>query len=245
MLADTIPATIALIGTGSVAWVRRRTWRQPCHRAITIAMTLMAVAFALTIPVQHYYLGSFLFRLTGITHIRELVGHILILCAIGFLIQGAACRVLPDREMDRFMKYRVEGPAALAAVGMLAAFMSSDSLYGDDDWADLMEVPAGIALRIYWIILSVILIYLLVVLIRLMLILRQDPRNHIVATLFVVGAGIGLITSPAWIVNAWNSTTPNEIAWAAETLMTLIWAVAALISARGRQSTGCLRHTIV
>lgn len=175
-------------------WIRRHSWRLRWHGALTLAIALQGVGYALSAPIQSRGLGHLLFMLTGTAHVRDYFAHLCFLASAGSLIYMTAKRLLTDRQTDRFMR-RVEIPGGVAAAGMLVCLVSSRSLHHQPHpKEDFFEVPCDGWLIAYWLIYLGLSTYLLLCLVDLMFALREDPRNRLTATLYITAVRIGFVT---------------------------------------------------
>jgi hypothetical protein len=167
-----------------------------------------------------HYLEHPLFRISGVAHLRDFFGHALFICAICCIIYACACRLVPDRELESVL-YKIEFPGAIAAGTMLAAITLSHNL-SHETAPDFLDVPCDFWLRVYWLTYGAIFIYLLCFLARLLWVLRRDPRSRLTADLYIIAAGLGLvsfavlltrcISTPEGLVARFWIWTPSSVA---------------------------------
>jgi hypothetical protein len=165
------------------------------------------------------YLEHALFRITGVAHLRDFVGHVLFICAICCVIYACACRLVADHELESVL-YKVEFPGAIAGGTMLAAITLSHNL-SQESPPDFLDVPCDFWLRVYWLAYGAIVIYLLCFLVRLLWVLRRDPRSRLTADLFIIAGALGVVSfaalltrimiSPGLVAAFWN-WTPSCVA---------------------------------
>jgi hypothetical protein len=192
---------------GGAVWVRRKTWRIPWDRALTMSVLFQGLGFALCAPAMSHYLEPALFRITGIAHLRDLFGHVLLICAICCVIYACACRLVPDDELEDVL-HKIELPASVAGGTMLAAITLSHNL-SRETAPDFLDVPCDFWLHIYWLTYAAIVIYLLCFLVRLLSVLRRDPRSRLTANLFIIATGIGLVAVAALLT---RTIDPGRVA---------------------------------
>lgn len=218
---------------GWCIWTRRHTWRMRWHQSLTLAVALQGVGFFLCVPIQGEWLGPIIFNLTGVAHLRDYVGHLCFMAAAGSLIYTVATRLLPARQVDSFMR-RLEVPGATAAVAMLACMMSSPTLRHRPCCTDFFQMSRDGWLVAYWIIYMGICGYLLLYLVNLLFVLREDPRNRVVATLFITAVRIGFVAIAAVLTNA---VSPGHLSsvwiWVPLCISSGLAAVAGAWPARG------------
>ncbi len=147
-MTQSILTALALCFCGGTMWVRRKTWRIRWDRALTMSFLFQGLGFALSTPAMSHYLERPLFRISGVAHLRDFFGHVLFICAICCVIYAAACRLVPDRELESVL-YKIEFPAAIAGGAMLAAITLSHNLSREPP-PDFLDVPCDFWLRVYW-----------------------------------------------------------------------------------------------
>jgi hypothetical protein len=191
-MMQTLLVTPVLILAGACIWIRRQSWRFSWDRVQTLGVFLQALGFTLSLPITGHTLGKWLFHLTGISHIRDYTGHLCFLSAAGAIIYSVAKRLLPDQKLEPFMK-RIEYPSAIAAIAMLGCVLASHSLRHFPVEPDFLQVPRDNWLTAYWLIYMATCAYLIRYLVDLLFMLREDPRNHFVASLYIAACRIGFI----------------------------------------------------
>jgi hypothetical protein len=203
-----------LVLTAWCLWLRRKTWRQPWDRTVLIAVILHTLGYALCIPSAYHYIGRWLFELTGVTHLRDFLGHMAFMAASVTITYAVASRLLPDRRaVERFM-LRVEYPGAAAAGAMLACLLCS-SLTKDRPRvpADFFSIRPDGWLSAYLLILAAMNLYLTHVFLELLYILREDPRNKFVANAFIWSTRIWGIAFVVVAVNATGAGVSSLWVW--------------------------------
>ena len=191
MTQSTLTA-LALCFCGGTLWVRRKTWRTRWDRALTMSFLFQGLGFALCAPATSHYLGHALFKITGVAHLHDFFGHVLFICAICCVIYACACRLVPDHELEDVL-HKVELPGAVASGTMLAAITLSHNLSRNPP-PDLLDVPCDFWLRVYWLTYGAIVIYLLCFAARLLWVLRRDPRSRLTSALYIIAAGLGVVS---------------------------------------------------
>ena len=218
MTQSTLTA-LALCFCGGTIWVRRKTWRMQWDRALTMSFLFQGLGFAICAPAMSHYLGHAMFRITGVEHLNDFFGHVLFICAICLVIYACACRLVPDNELEDLL-HKIELPGAVAGGTMLAAITLSHNLSRKSP-SDFLDVPCDFWLRVYWLTYGAIVIYLLCLAARLLWVLRRDPRSRLTSGLYIIAAGLGVVSlavlltrtiiNPALITRSWI-WTPASVA---------------------------------
>lgn len=230
--------TPVLLLTGWCIWTRRYTWRMRWHRALTLAITLEGAGFFLCMPIQGEWLGPAIFSVAGIAHLRDYFGHLCFLAALAAMIYVVASRLLPDRHIESFMR-RIEITGAVAALSMLVCLMSSNSLRRPPCCSDFFQVPRDSWLSAYWVIASGICGYLLLYLVNLLFVLREDPRNRLIATLFITGASIRFVFIATLLTNTISAGRLSSIwIWVPLCISSGLFAFGAAWPSRGSLRAG-------
>lgn len=201
-----------LTAIGCCLWMRRQSWRVRWDRALTLSILLQGIGFALCIPANSRYLGRWMFTLMGVAHLRDYVGHLCFLSAAGAMIYVAASRLLPDENLERFMR-RIEIPAATAALAMLGCMIFSPALRHPTDSPDFFQAHRDGWLVAYWLIYLGTCAYLLRYLVNLLFLLRQDDRNLVTASLYIAACRIGFIALILAVINVVSSRSQIHAVW--------------------------------
>src|SRR6201985_1629726 len=191
-MTQSILTALALCFCGGPLWVRGKSWRVRWDRALTMSFLFQGLGFALCAPAMSHYLGHALFRISGVAHLRDFVGHVFFICAICCVIYACACRLVADDELEDLL-HKIEFPGSLAGGTMLAAITLSHNTSGNAP-ADFFDVPCDVWLHMYWLSYGAIIIYLLCFLVRLLWVVRRDPRSRVTANLFISATVVGLVS---------------------------------------------------
>jgi hypothetical protein len=211
-MLQTIVTIPVLVLAAWCLWVRREAWRRGNDRTIALAIGLHGAGYLLCIPLLGCWLGGLLFHLTGMTHIRDYLGHLCFIAASTTIITVVAARLMPDNEIERFMR-RVEIPNAFAAGGMLLCLLGSDTLRHLPISADFFEVHPDGWLRAYWLIFAAANVQMVRVFLELLWALREDPRNYTTATLLIASARVWCIAFVVIVINATSGTVSSLWVW--------------------------------
>lgn len=186
-------------------FVRRDTWKCKLRRALTVSVILVAVGVVLTSPLLTMFDTSLLIGAVGVQHFDDYLGHLCYLAALCTITYALLARTVPDRQVRKLMRWRVEYPSALAAVVMLALVTASPKLRSEKTLhtPDFFEVPCGRLLHAYWTVYAVALLYLLGYMFRLLLVLRRDPRSRRAANLYLMACVLGMIGAVAEFLDTW------------------------------------------
>ena len=229
VVCGSIGTTTALWSTGGVlvavvlgacVWVRRSSWRYRWDYALTLTAILDAVGLLMCLPVPGRYLDWALHYLTGVNNVNNYIGHLCFLSAIGWTIFALCCRLLPDDQLRREMRW-VEIPGAAAAAAMLIALVCSHSPHT----ANFFSLPVNTWLRVYWLVFGSVVAYLLVWMGRMLLVMRTDPRSKVSATTSLIAVVLGIITVALRVT---ATVFPHTAPWA--TTWTWIFLCAAITS---------------
>ncbi len=191
-------------------WIRRRSFRVPWYRAVTFSVILQAVAFVLITPELAVRTGAgpWLFRVSGVPHMRDYVGQLAFLAALVTLTWGLLSRLVSDERCEQIMR-RLELSVAAAAGVMFIALASSNALRTDvPNFTDL-DVDGW--LIVYWAFYGVVVIGLLGYVIRLLLVLRSDPPSRVPADVFIAAAFVGVVEMGLLVADAISHFCPTEL----------------------------------
>ncbi|WP_133259210.1 hypothetical protein [Mycobacterium colombiense] len=212
--------TISLITAGVLAWAlwtRRHTWRVKWETASTTSICLLAVAVLMlsSTPVSTF-VGCKLHHITHVWNLQFWLGH---LCAL-----GAMCAVVYNAvsKLDRprrhstetfhswFFKW-IQTPTAIGTLIITALFANSDAnrhpMYNLGTYPSDGRYPY---LTAYWIVLSLMLIYLLYHGIRAFHDLKDD-ETRLLCNLYLAGCysaviclGMRILTA---VIPQWDTPT--------------------------------------
>ena len=221
-----------LLFSGWCLFVRRDTWQCKLSRALTISVALTAAGVVLTSPMITVFDRDLLLGTVGVQHFDDYVGHVCFLAALCIIAYALLARSVPDRQVRKLMRCRVEYPTAAAAVAMLATVTASPRLRSSNKLSqDFFEVPCGGVLHMYWTIYALILLYLLGYMARLLWSLRRDPRSRLTAHLYLVACVLGMIGALAEFLNTWHHFIDGDM-WLFLTAPAVALSIAAALSWR-------------
>jgi hypothetical protein len=167
-----------------------------------MSFLFQGLGFALCAPATSHYVGQVLFKITGVGHLNDFFGHVLFICAISCIIYACACRLVPDHELEDLL-HKIELPGAVAGGTMHAAITFSHNLSRKPP-PDFLDVPCDFWLRVYWLTYGAIVIYLLCFAARLLWVLRRDPRSRLSSALYIIAAGLGVVSFAALLARIIN-----------------------------------------
>jgi hypothetical protein len=191
---------ITLLCIGWSLWIRRVTWRCRWEVAATLNIALQGVAVLLMSPWASETIGHFLYGLTGKWNLEDYLGHDAYIVAASAIVYNALGRLADDNTMNVKFKQYVERPATLCIPLLLATFSlgAGAHIYR----ADFFTVPTDTWLKVYWLLLCGMLIYLLVYGMRALLVLRKDPRSRTIANVYIAACSSGIIACVVRIATA-------------------------------------------
>ncbi|AHB31224.1 hypothetical protein HUFFLYPUFF_56 [Mycobacterium phage HufflyPuff] len=172
-------------------WIRRLTWRSSWERAATINVALQGLAVILMSPFASATLGEWLHSLTGQYNLEDYVGHDCYIVAASAAAFNVIGRLKGAEVQQRAFKLWVETPATLAVPLLLAVFTLSQT--GEENYPDFFTAPTTELpwLRLYWLLLCVVLVWLLVYGSRATVKLLHDPRSRSIARVYLIASICG------------------------------------------------------
>lgn len=242
-------ATLAV--AGAALWMRRKSWRSyTWQQVLTLGVVLGGIGYGLCLPVRECPVNRALYAATGISHLRDFIGHLAILAAAAALICAFAYRLVAAQHMEAFM-LRIEVPGALAAVIMLISMLFSHQTKNPAPAPDFFDVPIDGWLFAYWLAYCGAQLYFAGYSIRMLIILRRDERSRLPADLFIAAACVGACVAFTRMVDVATDAVwiPDGAVW---TLISTAMTLAALASAvswrraaktRPQQTEPSLWHT--
>jgi hypothetical protein len=212
-LASLLVITLACIAWS--LWIRRVTWSCRWEVAATLNIALQGSAIFLMSPIASETVGRLLHALTGHWNLEDYIGHDCYIVAASAIVYNALGRLADDHTMQVKFKQFVERPATLCIPLALATFSvgNGTTIYRPD----FFEVPTDFWLNMYWLLVCGMLIYLLVYGSRALLVLRKDPRSRIIANVYLVASGAGIVACAVRIITAF--VTPLQLVEGG----TLVW----------------------
>jgi hypothetical protein len=200
-----------IIGVLAMAWtalyIGRRNWRWRWDRLLLISVAFQAVAFLLIAPFNNDLLSRWAYQLTGLGLLPDFLGHVCQICATDALIVAVAYRLMPKPER---LRGRVEGPSAIASAAMLLTFTLSQ--HPQPHCKDFFACPLTPWLRAYWMVFSLIAIYLITFLAYILLAIRREyPESAQIANLYLAAILVGSIVCAAGIFEGLTGKSVNPL----------------------------------
>jgi hypothetical protein len=224
---------IALTAIGYALWVRRITWTCRWEIAVTLGITLDGVGLFLTTPAGQGTVGRALRTVTGQTYLATTLGHLCIVASAAALSYSLLSRLSTDDGLHRSFTRWVKRPTVTAALVLLAVFSLGN--LGSSGLERLETVWT----HFYWIVLAVTLTYLFGYAGIALWHLRRYPRHRVVANLYLVACGSGLIATTArlaWLLPAESTDSASMIAVMFGSLWLTGFAVGAAVSWKRKTS---------
>lgn len=209
-------------------WVRRFTWRCRWEVAATLNIALQGGAVFLMSPYASETLGLWLYRHTGHYNLEDYLGHDLYIVAASAIVYNAIGRLGDDQIMQRRFSLFVEKPATLCIPLMLATFVAGN---GSRVYApDFFDVPTDTALRTYWTIMCVTLIWLIGYAMSKLWMLRDNPSNRIMANVYILACTSAIITCLVRLATAYSPAAHNadggKLVWVFACICGAVFALA-------------------
>jgi hypothetical protein len=197
-------AALIVITVGCIAWslwIRRVTWSCRWEVAATLNIALQGAAIVLMSPLASETLGRWLHHTTGVWNLEDYIAHDCYIVAASAIVYNALGRLQDDHALNATFKQYVERPATLCIPVLLVAFSLGNgaAVYRPD----FFQVPTDFWLSSYWLVVCGMLVYLLGYGARALLILRRDPRSRLIANVYLIACGSGILACAIRIVTAY------------------------------------------
>ena len=147
MTALYIANILAVLACAWAVWVRRLSFGSRWDAPLTIGIVLYGLASALDTPWSAVAAASY--PVTGKYYLLNTVGHICFMIGNAAGARSVCIRLLPDEELDRFMRTRVIPLVAIAATVMVVCVIASP-VTSTMTAAYLYGVPLDGWLRVYF-----------------------------------------------------------------------------------------------
>ncbi len=114
---------LAVLTSAWAVWIRRLSFGSRWDRPLTIGVALYCLASTLDAPWPAIAAASF--PLTAKYYLLNTVGHVCFLAGTAAGVKSVCLRLLPDNDLDRFMKTRIVPVVGLAAAVMVVCVLAS------------------------------------------------------------------------------------------------------------------------
>jgi hypothetical protein len=192
-------------------WVRRDTWRSRWEIGITLAIALETIALVLMSPWAAQTLGPWAHRALRIWNSQQLAGHICFVIAVAANIYHVLARLADFDKFRPLFRRQVRLPVQLGVVALVATFVIADAGYRPDGLSTLGGDSAWT--RGYWILLSLLMMYLAGYAARVLLMLRADPRAKETIELYTASTAFAVAGIMAMMSNAWTKADVSPLIW--------------------------------
>lgn len=207
--------------------IRRRSFRTPWEAAPTVLVITASSSVFMTSQWASMWLNGYLYSLTGLWNLEDLIGHILLVIAAATAVYAFLGNFADDDVIRDIFTRNVALPITVVIPSLVAFFVWGCGGHTYQRWFDRLE--GRWQLETYWAILTATIICLLGFATRLLLILRSDGRTIAIdlylTAIFVTFAALG--------INGFQVLTNAEIhVWArfCAYLSAIMWSVAAATS---------------
>ncbi|WP_024442990.1 hypothetical protein [Mycobacterium sp. UM_WGJ] len=203
-------------------WVRRDTWWSRWEIGITVSIALETVALVMMSPWAAHTVGPALHHATRIWNIQQLGGHICFVVAIAANIFHVLARLADFDQFRPLFRLQVQLPVLAGVVAMVAVFLVADADYRPDGFSSLGG--GGAWARAYWVLFSLVLIYLAGYAMRALSMLRSDPRAKETVELYTASTAFAVAAIMAILSNAWSSADVSPLIWLCACISVVIFA---------------------
>lgn len=221
MTSPLIAATV--IVTLYCLWIRRDTWWSRWEIGITLALTLETVALLLMSPWASHTLGPGLHHITHIWNIQQLVGHLCFVVAIAANIFHVLARLADFDKFRPMFRLQVQLPVQICATALVGIFIAADASYRPDGFSTLGG--GGAWASAYWVLLSLLMIYLSGYATRVLSMLRADPRAKETIELYTASTAFAVAGIMAMMSNAWCDADVSPLIWLCACISVIIFAI--------------------
>lgn len=199
-------------------WVRRWTLRlasdrlKLAERTLTTCLLCQLSALFLMSPLSGATVGTFLHTLTGQWNLDAWAGHCCFMGAAGMLMVNVASRLnISDNQLRGGFHHFFVAPMTVIVPVLLALLTMSSG--AKQKRPDMFLCCTDHWLDAYWTLLCAFLMFLLATSVRVLLALRQDPRNERTATAYIVALSSGGAACLLRIITTWDNSTFNYDIW--------------------------------
>ncbi len=191
-------------------WVRRLSFGSRWDAPITVGVGLYGLAAALDSAWPAMAAASF--PVTGKYYVLPALGHICYLAGTAAGIRSVYVRLLPDEEIDAFMRTRVTPAVAIAGVAMLGCLIASP-VTSAMPAEHLYTVPMDGWLRAYFVIFLLTFTGLLWAAVFGGFLLRKEPNSGAVLPLMGTAStgSIGCLVILAAILSGRTELVPTFV----------------------------------
>lgn len=187
-------------------WIRRVTWSRSMEVAATLNIALQGAAVFLMSPWASRTIGAWLYGLTGLWNLEDLVAHDCYVVAASAIVYHLIIR-LDQQHLARRFKLHIELPATLCLPIMLALFTFGEASQTRHD--DFFRVATDWMLIGYWLVLCGTLTYqLLYGVYSLIPMWRDRPAIRGLCGAYMLAAGMGVA---ACVVRVGTAFLPGEM----------------------------------
>jgi hypothetical protein len=213
-------------------WVRRDTWWSRWEIGISLAITLETIGLVLMSPWAAQTLGPWAHRALGVWNTQQLVGHICFVIAVAANIFHVLARLADFDKFRPLFRRHVRLPVQLGVVALVATFVIADAGYRPDGFSTLGG--GGAWARGYWVLLSLLMIYLSGYATRVLSMLRSDPRAKETVELYTASTAFAVAGIMAMMSNAWTNDGVSQLIWLCACISVTIFAYGSARSWRAK-----------
>lgn len=217
---------IAIFACAEALWRRRSTWRSRWDAAVTYGVALEGINVLCMEPGIGIPLSPWIYNITGVWNIEELVGHLLHLEGLMCVLYMAISRLkLSDGERRRMMRTRLELPGIVITAVAVALFV-----YGapQENIGDLMLTrPEGLMFA-YWSVMGLSTLYLASSSIWALSIIARNPECRPTANVCIFACSVSIATCVAGVTDLIRPVP--DLMWCMVRVELLAYTIAALYS---------------
>lgn len=217
-----MPATaIAAVGV----WMRRTTWRFKWESAATLHLTGVLIGLICWSPACEP-LRRALHMVTRVWNMEYLVGHLAYTIGVSALASSMVARIdIPNLEL--FLRQRFELPITTALPTVSALFIKG----APSERLPLMTLPTTGWLACYWLLISVVWVWMLGHLLWALFVIHQDHRSRVIADSYIAAASVDITAVLARLLSLMTDLS-DEPAMTMACVASMIYAGAGIYGMR-------------
>lgn len=215
-------ASIIVVVSWSL-WTRRLSVGNHWEKDTTTALVLIVIGAVLVSPVLGVEIFAFLHKLTGLWNLENTVGDLFLVAGSSRICAMLVRRVVEEPDATQQLNRWVVIPSGIGLLLAWLCFILGGAAHDPDALRHTAAMgPLNGWIKAYWIIVSLLTVYLIMVAGRFLLILRSEPRHRPVANIYLLACLGGLLAGVLGVITAavGHITTPGLVA---VTIASIVW----------------------